>query len=96
LSIKDKQKDSIKVQDRQEKKMFTDLNLLQYNVTNCRLVWPAKRNLFGKWFYLNYRSLLSSGHYNTLISIPLSWVEDFTFTFAFQPKVLKMSSGASD
>jgi len=27
---------------------------------------------------------------------PPSWVQDFTFTSVFQPKVLKMSSGASD
>jgi len=51
--------------------MFIDLNLLQYNVTNSHLVWSEKHNLFVKWFYLDYQSLLSSVQYNTLISIPL-------------------------
>jgi len=51
--------------------MFTNLNLLQYNVTNNHIVWSEKHNLFRKGFHLDYQSLLSLGNYNTLISIPL-------------------------
>jgi uncharacterized protein (UPF0218 family) len=38
VSIKERQKDRIKVEERQEKNMFTHLNLLQYNVTINHLV----------------------------------------------------------
>jgi hypothetical protein len=84
LSIKDRQKERIKVQDRQ-KKMFTGLNLLQYNVTNNQLVWSEKHNLFGKWFYLDYQSLLSLGNYNTLISTPFLG-SGFYIYFCFSTK----------
>jgi hypothetical protein len=95
VSIKERQKDTIKVQERQEKYVYRpEFFLIKCNHQSSCLVidtqpfWKvvlsrlSKPTQFGQLQYTNL--------------YPPSWVQDFTFTSVFQLKVLKMSSGGSD